>query len=117
MFFDSTVKKVKYVGITENIYKRLHNHLTCNSNKRDFIKTQNWTSLNYMDCSWFVFDREELLFLENYLINKYNPSENRKLNIIKNVSVERQQEIINDYCRLSKKGFWTKCDKDTFKVS
>lgn len=64
--------KVTYVGATSKLYRRINNHMNCNSNLR--LTKEVYEELNlhweysYVDA---IQSREELLYIESYLINKF----------------------------------------------
>lgn len=82
--------KVLYVGSTEHLYSRLHSHINCNSNIKDLMQTEKWDKIKYLDVTNLVYNREELNYLENMLIEVYETEWNTKLNIIKNIDNLRE---------------------------
>lgn len=86
--------EVLYVGSTENIYTRIHNHLSCNSNIKELMQTEKWHKIKYLDVTDLVYNREELNYLENVLIEVYEPEWNTKLNIIKNIDKLREFSLL-----------------------
>lgn len=75
--------EVNYVGATEGIYYRVHcQHLKGLSHIKDFINSDDWDNVKYMDLTDIIDDRKELLFIEDYFINKFNPKKNKSLSNI-----------------------------------
>ena len=75
--------EVKYVGATEGIYHRIHHqHLKCNTHIKDLVASDEWDNVKYMDLTDIIDDRKELLFIEDYFINKFNPKKNKSLSNI-----------------------------------
>lgn len=86
--------KVLYVGSTEHLYQRLHNHISCNSNIKEEMQTEKWDKIKFLDVTELVYFREELNYLENVLIEVYEPEWNTKLNIIKNIDKLREFSLL-----------------------
>lgn len=93
---------VQYVGVTENLSYRLSEHVTCNSNIKDLISSNDWDEIKYLDISDVVTNREEMLFLENTLIDLYKPRYNKNKNIIKNVDKLREFSLVAEVHDLNK---------------
>lgn len=75
--------EVKYVGATEGIYHRIHlQHLKGLSHIKDLVLSDEWDNVKYMDLTDIIDDRKELLFIEDYFINKFKPKKNKSLNNI-----------------------------------
>lgn len=85
-------ENVVYVGQTTNIRRRIANHLCFNSNISDFLKTQEWETIYYIDVSNFVSNSKDLRELETALIDYYKPSWNTK--ILK--QKEEEKELLID---------------------
>ena len=83
---------ILYVGQTTNIKTRIANHLCYNSNIAEFLKTQDWESIYYIDVSNFVSNTKELLELETALINYYKPSWNVRIS----KKEEEEKELLID---------------------
>jgi len=72
--------KVWYVGATSKLYRRINNHINCNSSLR--LTKETFKELNlhweyaYVDS---INSKEELLYIESYLIDKFG-KENELLN-------------------------------------
>jgi predicted GIY-YIG superfamily endonuclease len=65
--------KIVYVGETMNYYKRLSNHKSkCVKTTKEFISKGNYT-IQYLDISTKIKTERELLYLENVLIDLYEP--------------------------------------------
>lgn len=75
--------KVLYVGMTQNIERRLNFHIRGFSHIKELIESDKWKSIKYLDVSDIVNDREELKFIENELIMLYETEYNQKLNKVK----------------------------------
>lgn len=64
--------KVMYVGQTSKLYRRINNHMNCNSNLRLTKKAYEELNLHweyaFLDT---IQNREELLYIESYLIDKF----------------------------------------------
>lgn len=64
--------KVMYVGATSKLYRRINNHMNCNTDirltKKMFKELNLHWEYAYADS---VNSREELLYVESYLIYKY----------------------------------------------
>lgn len=85
--------KIVYVGQTTNYYTRLANHTSKNVNTtKEFIAQGNYT-IQYLDVTKDIKTEQELLYLENVLIDLYQPSLNGKVNIIKDVDKLRMFEL------------------------
>ena len=93
---------VQYVGGTENLSYRLSEHVTCNSNIKDLISSNDWDEIKYLDISDVVTNREEMLFLENTLIDLYKPRYNKNKNIIKNVDKLKGFSLVAEIHDLNK---------------
>lgn len=75
--------EVKYVGATEGIYYRIHlQHLNGHSHIKDLVLSDEWDNIKYLDLTDIIDDRKELLFIEDYFINKFNPKKNKSLSNI-----------------------------------
>lgn len=75
--------EVQYVGATEGIYHRIyHQHLKGNTHIKDLVLSDEWDNVKYMDLTDIIDDRKELLFIEDYFINKFNPKKNKSLSNI-----------------------------------
>lgn len=84
---------IMYVGETTNYYKRLGDHTSkCVKTTKDFIKQGNYI-IEYLDMSNDIKTEEELLYLENVLIELYEPPLNNQKNIIRNVVNLRMFEL------------------------
>lgn len=100
-----------YVGATEILKERINQHLSCNSNIKELIKSNNWTCIKYLDISNIVNNREEMLLLENSLIELYNTDYNHKKSIIRNVDKHREFELLSEIHSFDK--FWiTYCENE-----
>lgn len=98
-------KEVLYVGSTEHLHNRLYKHLSCNSNIKELMKSKKWYSIEYLDITKFVNNREELNFLESHLINLYDT----EYNIITDVvNLEDDLKMFSLLCELQdSKKFWS----------
>ena len=75
--------EVQYVGATEGIYHRIyHQHLKGLSHIKDLVLSDDWDNIKYLDLTDIIDDRKELLFIEDYFINKFNPKKNKSLSNI-----------------------------------
>ena len=75
--------EVKYVGATEGIYHRIyHQHLKGLSHIKDLVLSDEWDNIKYLDLTDIIDDRKELLFIEDYFINRFNPKKNKSLSNI-----------------------------------
>lgn len=85
--------KIVYVGQTTNYYKRLSNHKSkCVKTTKEFISKGNYT-IQYLDISTEIKTERELLYLENVLIDLYEPPLNGQVNTIKDVDKQRMFEL------------------------
>lgn len=96
-FYVYIIKDLKgnivYVGETTNYYKRLGDHTSkCVKATKDFIKQGNYI-IQYLDMSADVNTEQELLYLENVLINIYEPTLNGQVNIIRDMDKLRMLEL------------------------
>lgn len=94
MFLDETGYPL-YIGATKNFKCRASAHLTYNSHIADKLALNEWETLEFADLTDIVYNLEELHFIENYLIEMYEPSYNSTLNIIKAVSSNRAIELLD----------------------
>lgn len=98
--------EVLYVGSTENIYTRIQQHISCNSNIKKLMQTEEWDKINYLDVTTLVYNREELNYLENVLIEIYETKWNTKRNIIKNMDKLRELSLGSELHSLDKIEKW-----------
>lgn len=96
-------KKVEYVGATEILKERINQHLSCNSNIKELIKSNNWTCIKYLDVGNLVYNRKEMLLLENALIELYNTEYNEKKNIIKDIDKLREFQLLAEVHNLTQR--------------
>lgn len=97
--------EVQYVGATEGIYYRIHyQHLKGLSHIKDFINSDEWDNVKYMDLTDIIDDRKELLFCEDYFIDKFKPQKNKSLSnihladdIVKNLLEKIDKLLFNVY--------------------
>lgn len=84
--------KLLYIGSTNNMYNRVANHksgTTYVSKVIKFLSINNY-KIYYLDLKDLDLTRDELYFIEYYLINTYKPI----LNIRKdNINADRQTEL------------------------
>lgn len=57
-------------------------------------KTEKWDKIKFLDVTELVYNREELNYLENLLIELYATEWNTKLNIIKNMDKLREFSLL-----------------------
>lgn len=84
---------IVYTGQTNNYYHRIQNHMCGNvPSTKEFIKQGNYT-IQYLDITKDIKTEEELLYLENVLIDLYQPILNDIKNIIREVERLRMLEL------------------------
>lgn len=94
MFLDDTGYPL-YIGATINFKNRASNHLSYHSHIADKLSLNEWEALEFADLTDIVYNIEELHFIENYLIELYEPIYNATLNIIKAVDNNRAVELLD----------------------
>lgn len=94
MFLDNTGYPL-YIGATTNFRNRANSHLSYNSHIADKLALQEWEVLEFADLTDIVYNVDELKFIENYLIEMYEPTYNSTLSIIKAVSSNRAVELLD----------------------
>lgn len=89
--------EVLYVGSTTRIWQRVSAHVNGFSNIKQLMETNKWSSIKYIDVTnkLDLRNRGELDYLENSLIQLYEPKWNKKLNIIKDMDKLREFELIS----------------------
>ena len=86
-------KSIYYIGSTNNLVNRLFFHENGFSEILDYIDERDYI-IAFTDLGDKV-NREERLFMEGYLINKYNPILNqRDAGVYKEILEERKSELI-----------------------
>lgn len=71
-------KEILYVGSCANISKRMSSHIRGHvPSTRDYMTSNEWTNIAYLDVSDYVSDRLEREFLEYALIDLLSPKLNR----------------------------------------
>lgn len=86
-------KSIYYIGSTNNLVNRLFFHENGFSEILDYIDGRDYI-IAFIDLGDQV-SREERLFIEGYLINKYNPILNqRDAGAYKEIPEERKNELI-----------------------
>ncbi|MDK0616249.1 GIY-YIG nuclease family protein [Clostridium perfringens] len=82
---------IYYVGVTETLSNRMSSHLNLHSKIANLIESDKWDYIKYIDLSSKISNRTELLWLENFLINLYNTSEeyNSNLNRIQEDKIDK----------------------------
>lgn len=108
MIIDTT-NTPAYIGKTVNIYKRIDGrHMSGNVEAtKELFLNNNVKKINYIEVSSIIENETELLYLESYIINKYNGYSNtRKGMKYDNISKERQEELINKVEELIKENGW-----------
>ena len=58
------------------------------------MQTEKWDKIKFLDVTELVYFREELNYLENVLIEVYEPEWNTKINIIKNIGKLREFSLL-----------------------
>lgn len=66
-----------------------------NTHLKEHIATSDWEYIEFTDLSKKLYNKEELKFLENYLIEDQEPRWNKQLNIVKNLTEKRKNELID----------------------
>lgn len=85
---------IVYTGKTGNWYSRLSNHTSRNvDTTKDFIKQGNYT-IQYLDITNDINSDMELKYLENFLIELYEPPLNDIKNIIRGLDKFRMLELV-----------------------
>ncbi|BCZ46860.1 hypothetical protein psyc5s11_29270 [Clostridium gelidum] len=85
--------KIVYIGQTTNYYTRLANHKSRNvKTTKEFISKGNYI-IQYLDVTKDIKTEQELLYLENVLIDLWEPPLNGQVNIIKDVDWLRMLEL------------------------
>lgn len=104
--------EIIYVGATLNLQARISKHINKhNPNTRKIFESGNWTSIKYLDISNIVYNREEMLLLENCLIDLYNTKINKRKTIIKNVDRQREFSLVAEVHNLNQKWI-TYCENE-----
>lgn len=86
-------KSIYYIGSTNNLVNRLFFHENGFSEILDYIDGREYI-IAFIDLGDDV-TREERLFMEGYLINKYNPILNKRdAGIYKKINEQRKNELI-----------------------
>lgn len=108
MIIDTT-NTPAYIGKTINIYKRINSsHVSGNVEAtKELFLNNNVKEINYIEVSSIIENETELLYLEKYIINKYNGYLNTNKGMkCDNISKERQEELINKVEELIKENGW-----------
>ena len=85
--------EIIYVGATSNMHKRAAEHRSGCTNTSHFIKKYEDLNIIYIDSTGLVDNKNELYFLENELIISLKPVENKKINSVSGISLERKKEL------------------------
>ena len=83
-------KEIVYIGSTNNIKKRICNHLNYNTNLRNYIKKNTWSEIRYIEFEGI--SRQELYYIEGVFIEEMIPSLNQ-VKVSCSISSDRLQEV------------------------